>query len=68
MGAEEYLVKNGLSLQFVSDSLKRDPRVVFRAMIQNGEALQYADESLKRDVDFVYMAIRLCDGGWAALQ
>ncbi len=41
---------NGMSLQYVSPELKKDPSTVRSAMSQNVRALEFADEKLKKDI------------------
>ena len=47
----------GLALQHVSATLRKDPEVVFAAVMNDPRALAFADENLKRNVDFMQMLL-----------
>ena len=49
--------KNGVTLRFAEESLKKNYDVVLAAETQNGEALQYADESLNKNYEIVPAAV-----------
>jgi len=51
--ALEIVKDNGLFLDRLSDSLKRDKDIVSAACQRNGRAIQYADKSLREDKEFL---------------
>jgi len=48
--------KNGMSLEHVSDDLKKDKEVVLAAVQNRGFSLQFADESFRKDREVVMFA------------
>ena len=50
-------IKNGVSLEYVSDELKKDRNVVLEAVRRNGHQLKYVSEKLKDDLLVVLNAI-----------
>ena len=48
---------DGLSLQFLSDDLRKDYDIVEAAVIQNGTALQFASSALKANTTIIYAAL-----------
>eukprot|EP01098_Paradermamoeba_levis_P010599 TRINITY_DN445_c0_g1_i4.p1 TRINITY_DN445_c0_g1~~TRINITY_DN445_c0_g1_i4.p1 ORF type:complete len:675 (-),score=234.72 TRINITY_DN445_c0_g1_i4:619-2577(-) len=54
----EIVQANGLALEYVHESLRKDKQVVLTAVEQNGLALQFAHESLKNDREVVLEAVQ----------
>ena len=46
------VAQNGLALEYVDASLKKDREVVLAAVGQNAQAREHADASLKKDSSF----------------
>ena len=48
--------QNGLALEFASEDLKGDRKMVHIAVAQNGLALEFASEDLKGDMETAHIA------------
>ncbi|SPX61910.1 DUF4116 domain-containing protein [Legionella feeleii] len=51
------MAKNGLALEYASETLKNDRDFLLAAVAENGWALEYASETLKDDREVVLAAV-----------
>ena len=55
---DKTLKQNGVALEFVEESLKKDQEVVLEAVKRSGWALQFADKNLKKNKEIVLEAVK----------
>lgn len=56
--ATEFVIRNGLNLQYTSNELQNDEEFVRKAIEENGLALQFASANLQTNTELIKLAIK----------